>query len=117
MQHYLIHKVGEQYVVQADGNDILVCKSYREAERTVYEARQLLEAVDGGGAMTQRNGFKQLTLQDRLSTWAEKTREQVNVMEPGSAKEALLKKVEQAESAAKFEAWSRSAGLQRRQPK
>jgi hypothetical protein len=62
--------------------------------------------------MAKRLSSKQLTLQDRLSIWAEKTREQASEMEPGSARDALLKKVEQAESAAKFEAWSRSGGLQ-----
>jgi hypothetical protein len=45
-------------------------------------------------------------LQDSLSTWAEKMSEQAREMELESARDALLKKLEQAESAAKFEAWS-----------
>jgi hypothetical protein len=52
------------------------------------------------------------TLQERLSAWAEKTRQQADELEPGPARDALLKKVEQAETAARYEAWSRSPGLQ-----
>ena len=62
--------------------------------------------------MAERHGLKQLTLQDRLSAWAEKTREQADKLKPGPARDTLLKKVEQAETAARYEAWSRSPGLQ-----
>jgi hypothetical protein len=62
--------------------------------------------------MAERHGGKQLTLQDRLKAWAEKTREQADKLEPGSARDALLKKIEQAEKAARYDAWSRSPGLQ-----
>jgi hypothetical protein len=62
--------------------------------------------------MPERHGSKQITLQDRLSAWAEKAREQANKLEPGPARDALLKKVEQAETAARYDAWSRSLGLQ-----
>lgn len=44
MQHYSIHKLGKEYVIQAEGKDVLVCKSRREAERVVYDASELLEA-------------------------------------------------------------------------
>ena len=62
--------------------------------------------------MAERHGSKQITLQDRLSAWAEKTREQAEKLEPGPARDALLKKVEQADTAAQYDAWSRSSGLQ-----
>jgi hypothetical protein len=62
--------------------------------------------------MAERNSSKQLTLHDRLSAWAEKTREQAAKLQPGPARDALLKKIEQAEKAARFDAWSRSSGLQ-----
>lgn len=62
--------------------------------------------------MLKRDRSKQLTLQDRLSTWAKKTREEADKLRPGSARDALLKKIEQAETAARYDAWSRSSGLQ-----
>jgi hypothetical protein len=62
--------------------------------------------------MAKRRGSKRITLQDRLSGWAEKTRQQASKREPGPARDAVLKKVEQAETAARYDAWSRSAGSQ-----
>jgi hypothetical protein len=62
--------------------------------------------------MTERHGGKQLTLQDRLSAWAAKTREQADKLEPGPARDALLKKIEQAEKAARYDAWFRSSESQ-----
>ena len=62
--------------------------------------------------MAERRSSKQLTLQNRLKAWAEKPREQADKLEPGSARDALLKKIEQAEKAAQYDAWSRSPGLQ-----
>jgi hypothetical protein len=62
--------------------------------------------------MAERHGGKQLNLQDRLKAWAEKTREQADKLEPGPARDALLNKIEQAEKAARYDAWSRSPGLQ-----
>jgi hypothetical protein len=62
--------------------------------------------------MAERRSSKQLTLQDRLSAWAEKTREQADKLEPGPARDALLKEIKQAEKAARYDAWSRSSGLQ-----
>ena len=61
--------------------------------------------------MAERHSLKQLTLQDRLSAWAEKTREQADKLGPGPARNALLKKIEQAETAGRYDAWSRSPGL------
>ncbi|MCE3258177.1 MAG: hypothetical protein K0Q64_2260 [Nitrobacter vulgaris] len=62
--------------------------------------------------MPRHHGSKQITLQDRLSAWAEKTRAQADKLTPGPARDALLKKVAQAETAARYDAWSRSSGLQ-----
>jgi hypothetical protein len=62
--------------------------------------------------MARRHGSKQLTLQDRLSAWAEKTREQADKLEPGPARDALLKKIEQAQTATRYDALSRSSGSQ-----
>nr|WP_083780505.1 hypothetical protein [Nitrobacter sp. Nb-311A] len=62
--------------------------------------------------MAERRRSKQLTLQDRLSAWAEKTREQADKLGPGPARDALLKKIEQAATAARYDAWSRSPELQ-----
>ncbi|EAQ35242.1 hypothetical protein NB311A_13036 [Nitrobacter sp. Nb-311A] len=62
--------------------------------------------------MAERRSSKQLTLQNRLKAWADKTREQADKLEPGPARDALLKKIEQAEKAARYDAWSRSPGLQ-----
>ena len=41
--------------------------------------------------MTERR-LKRLTLQDRLSGWVEKTRQHASELEPGPARDALLKK-------------------------
>jgi hypothetical protein len=62
--------------------------------------------------MTERRSTKQLSLQDRLSAWAEKTREQADKLEPGPARDTLLKKIEQAEKAARFDASLKSTGPQ-----
>jgi hypothetical protein len=62
--------------------------------------------------MAKCRGFKQLTLQDRLTAWAKKTREHANELEPGPYRDVLLQKADQAESAARFDAWSRPSGSQ-----
>ena len=48
MKRYTINKAGKEYVVQADGEGVLICKSRREAERMVYDASGLLEASTRG---------------------------------------------------------------------
>lgn len=50
--------------------------------------------------MAERGGFKQLTLQNRLTAWAKKTREHANELESGPYRDALLQKADKAESAA-----------------
>lgn len=42
--------------------------------------------------MAERHSSKQLTLQDRLKAWADKTREQADKLKPGPARDALLRK-------------------------
>jgi len=55
---------------------------------------------------------RQRTLQDRLSGWAGKTREQADKLEPSPARDALLKKVAQADEATKLFNWINSPELQ-----
>lgn len=65
--------------------------------------------------MAEHN-FKQLTFQDRLSAWAKKTREGANELKPGPFRDELLQKADQADCAAKLDAWLRSSGSQPRSP-
>jgi hypothetical protein len=63
-----------------------------------------------------RRRYKQLTtLPDRLAFWASKVREQADKLNPGPEKDALLKKVTQAEEACQFDNWVNSSQL--RKPK
>jgi hypothetical protein len=66
--------------------------------------------------MTKRRRFKQqLSLQDRLSSWAETVREQADKLRPGLERDMLLKKARQADTASHLNEWANSAGL--RSPK
>jgi hypothetical protein len=61
----------------------------------------------------QRRRFKQtLSLQDRLNAWAAQVREQAEMLPPGPERDALLKKVRQADTASHLEDWANSPGLQ-----
>jgi hypothetical protein len=63
--------------------------------------------------MQRRRRFKQsIPLHDRLATWAEQIRGQANSLPPGPEREALLKKVRQADTALHLEDWANSPGLQ-----
>jgi len=63
--------------------------------------------------MQRRRRFKQfLSLQDRLSAWAEQVRGQANHLPPGPERDALLKKARQADTAAHLGEWANSPGLQ-----
>ena len=63
--------------------------------------------------MTQRRRFKQkLSFQDRLSAWAKEVLEQANKLRPGPERELLLKKAQQADTAAHMDGWLNSTGLQ-----
>ena len=61
----------------------------------------------------QRRRFKQnLSLQDRLTAWAEAVREQANQLPPGPDRDRLLAKASQADTAAHLDEWANSPGLQ-----
>jgi len=62
--------------------------------------------------MLRRRRLKQTqSLQDRLLTWTEEVREQAAKLPPGPERDALLKKLRQAETAARLEDWANSPGL------
>jgi hypothetical protein len=62
--------------------------------------------------MLRRRRFKQtFSLQDRLSAWANRFREQANRLRPGPEREELLKKARQADVAAHVDEWLNSPGL------
>lgn len=64
--------------------------------------------------MQNRRRFKQqLTLQDRVSAWANQVKEQAASLPPGPEREALIKKARQADIAAHLDDWMKSPGLQR----
>jgi hypothetical protein len=64
--------------------------------------------------MQRRRRFKQqLSLRDRLASFAVATREQAAQLPPGPARDALLKKAKLADTAAHLEDWTNSSGLQR----
>ena len=64
--------------------------------------------------MIPRCRVKQRTsLNDRLKGWAKKAREQAEAMKPGPEKDALLKKVSQAEKASQINDWITSLNSDR----
>jgi len=62
--------------------------------------------------MAERHGLKQLTVLDRLSAWAGEVRECAETMAPGPERDALLKKMAQADEATKLYNWINSRELQ-----
>jgi len=63
--------------------------------------------------MTHRRRFKQTeTLEKRLVDEAIRLREQAKLLSPGAAREALLRKARQTETASHINAWLNSPGLQ-----
>lgn len=63
--------------------------------------------------MFKRRRFKQqLTLQDRLASWAKQVQEQAAALPPGPEREALVKKARQADVACHLDDWVKSPGLQ-----
>jgi hypothetical protein len=63
--------------------------------------------------MQMRRHFKHhLTLQERLSAWADEVREQANKLRPGPEKDTLLRKARQADTASHIDEWMNSPGLQ-----
>jgi hypothetical protein len=63
--------------------------------------------------MQRRRHVKhQSTLQDRISAWLNEVRAQADALPPGTDREALLKKVRQAETAMHLNDLANSAALQ-----
>jgi hypothetical protein len=63
--------------------------------------------------MTERRRFKQaVSLKDRLAVWSDQVREAAAKLPPGPERDAMLKKLRQAETAAHLEDWANSPGLQ-----
>ncbi len=63
--------------------------------------------------MVRRRRFKQTqSLQVRLLTWTEEVREQAAKLPPGPERDALIKKLRQADVAARLDDWANSPGLQ-----
>jgi hypothetical protein len=63
--------------------------------------------------MTHRRRFKQTeSLEKRLVNEAIRLREQAKLLSPGAAREALLRKARQTETASHINAWLNSPGLQ-----
>jgi hypothetical protein len=63
--------------------------------------------------MTHRRRFKQIvSLEERLVDEAIRLREQAKLLSPGAAREALLRKARQTETASHINAWLNSPGLQ-----
>jgi hypothetical protein len=63
--------------------------------------------------MLKRRRFHQTkSLQDRLAVWAEEVREQAAKLPPGPERDALLKKLRQADTASHLDDWANSPGLQ-----
>jgi hypothetical protein len=52
------------------------------------------------------------SLSDRLAAFAAETREKANSLPPGPERDALLKKIHQADTAAHLDHWAMSPGLQ-----
>jgi leucyl aminopeptidase len=63
--------------------------------------------------MRRRRRFKQtISLKDRLASFAKEARDRALRLPPGSEREAMLKKVSQADIAAHLDEWANSPGLQ-----
>jgi hypothetical protein len=43
MRRYSIYKSSKNYIVTVDGNDVLICKSRREAEKMISDADDLMQ--------------------------------------------------------------------------
>jgi hypothetical protein len=62
--------------------------------------------------MVQRRRFKQQTsFLDRVEEWAKRVRAEADALPPGLDRDALLQKIEQAETAKHLEQWVSSPGL------
>ena len=63
--------------------------------------------------MNNRRRLKQSApLKDRLAEWADDLRAQAQKLPPGAERDALLKKLRQADTASHLDDWANSPGLQ-----
>jgi len=63
--------------------------------------------------MKTRRRFKQnISLRDRLAAWAMEIRRRAESLPPGAQRDALMKKVRQADTASHLDQWANSPGLQ-----
>jgi hypothetical protein len=65
--------------------------------------------------MFDRRRFKQLSLKDRLASFAKEMREKASLLPHGREQDDMLKKASQAETASHLDDWVNSPGL--RSPK
>jgi hypothetical protein len=59
-----------------------------------------------------RRSRRNITLQDRIIAWAKEVRAHAATLPPGPDRDALLKKVRQAETATHLNDWANSPELQ-----
>jgi hypothetical protein len=81
----------------------------------MFEEQTLrLGPVSQENAMTlRRRRFKQTTsLADRLAHFSNEVREEASRLSPGPEREAIMKKLNQADAAAELDRWANSAELQ-----
>lgn len=65
--------------------------------------------------MPGRRRFRQTTsFQDRLEAWSKELRERAEKVPPGTERDELLRKLSQVHTAAQFDDWTDSSGLQPR---
>ncbi len=63
--------------------------------------------------MQHRRRFKQvLSLHDRLAAWAKEVRQQADALPPGPERDAMLKRLSQADVASRLDAWAKPPGQQ-----
>jgi hypothetical protein len=63
--------------------------------------------------MSERHRIKQTDpLSDRFAAFAADARAKANLLPPGPERDALLKKIRQADTAARLDQWAQSPGLQ-----
>jgi hypothetical protein len=65
--------------------------------------------------MFDRRRFKQLSLKDRLASFAKEVREKASLLPPGAERNNMLTRASQADTASHLDDWVKSPGL--RSPK
>ena len=64
----------------------------------------------------RRRPQQSIPFKDRLALWAAETRKLANKLPPGPARDELIKKASQADTAAHLADWANSPGLQPPKP-